>query len=694
MKVVIDIEANSLDKPTEVWVIVCKEVETGELHVFRHPTGDRSEAERFLRFSDKVTHWIGHNWLEYDWPVLNRLLGLEVRSVARSSTDTLILSRLVDYPRCTKYARSQIAKGREGSPADSGRPSGQLDGRPVRPDWEGALSGGEEEVLLSRGGHSIEAYGEQFGLPKQPFSDFTRYSKQMEDYCVRDVEICSRIYDLYKPVWSDPAWSASILLEHQFQLIVNDLHTNGFSFNSDKANKLLTKVNSELAVLDSEILNAFPARLRPVREIHPRTTRYGTLNKSDFRFVKSGDLSEYNGGPFTRCDWQVFNPSSHKQIIGVLNAAGWKPTDKTKTHLDAVRAIRNTSNSRRVQSEETLDISERLDYLKEYGWKVNENNLSTLPNDAPAGARLLARRILVESRRRTLTEWVALCRDDGRIHGRFYGIGAWTHRMAHQHPNTANIPTEAKLYGHEMRALWRSPKGRLLVGVDAEGIQLRIFAHYIDDPEFTEALVNGKKSDKSDPHSLNQRIIGDYCKTRQHAKRFIYAYLLGAGVGKLAEVLECSRPEAETALDRVLARYTGLDRLRSEVIPRDAKRGYFEGLDGRRVPIPGDTGGDRRHLCMSGYLQCGEAVVMKAATVRFYDSLKEEKALLVNLVHDEWQTESPSNSLEVAVRIAVLQTDALILSGRELGLKCPMAGSYWNDDRGDYTIGTNWSITH
>jgi len=35
------------------------------------------------------------------------------------------------------------------------------------------------------------------------------------------------------------------------------------------------------------------------------------------------------------------------------------------------------------------------------------------------------------------------------------------------------------------------PRNRLLVGVDAEGIQLRIFAHLIDDPEFTTIISQG-----------------------------------------------------------------------------------------------------------------------------------------------------------------------------------------------------------
>jgi DNA polymerase-1 len=278
--------------------------------------------------------------------------------------------------------------------------------------------------------------------------------------------------------------------------------------------------------------------------------------------------------------------------------------------------------------------------------------------------------------------------------------------MAHQKPNTANIPSELKedgspkLLGREMRSLWQAPRNRLLVGVDAEGIQLRIFAHYIDDPEFTKALVEGKKHDKTDPHSLNQRILGDICKSRQAAKRSIYALLLGAGMEKLSQVLECSKPEAQAALDRLLERYTGFATLKKEVIPLDAKRGFFIGLDGRKVPIPGKTESARGHLCMSGYLQNGETLVMRKAAIiwdnnpEIVEMRKEGHRILpVDLVHDEFQTETP-NDMKIAIRVAEIQAEAIKQAGIEFNLKCELAGSFYNDDHEDYTIGKTWYQTH
>ncbi len=651
MKCVIDIECNALHNPTKIWVIVCKDIENNKYHIFRNILDDKEEYESFVNFSREVTLWIGHNYLGFDGPILARLLSDNAYLQPDKALDTLIISKLVDYPRQ---------------------------------------------------GHGIESYGEEFHLPKGDFSDWTKYSLDMETYCIRDVDICHRIYNKYRNYINQPEHTKSIRLEHDFQLVCNVLHENGFAFNTKKATALLEKVQAELDVLDKDILEEHRPRLKLIREVLPRATKYGTISLSSIPKVLRANIHELSvDAPFSHCEWVSFNPSSHSQIIKVLNEAKWKPIDKTKTHIDTEREVNKLKHRRR---DKFLDIQYKecqikLSTLQKTGWKVNETNLETLPKSAPKSASLLAKRILLEARRRTLTEWLDLVTVHSRIHGKFYGIGAWTHRMAHQNPNTANIPNEfdtagkKKLYGKELRALWMAPKNRLLVGVDAEGIQLRIFAHYINDPEFTEALVNGRKEDKTDPHSLNQRILGDACKSRAAAKRFVYALLLGGGLNKLSEILGCENPETQEALDRLLQRYQGWAKLKEEVFPKDAKRGYFVGLDGRKVRIPGDTESNRRHLAMSGYLQNGEAVVMKSATLKWVKELPAYDARLVNFVHDEWQTECP-NDVSIALNIARMKANSLKEVGEELGLLCPLAGSYWNDDTKDYTIDTNWSKTH
>lgn len=653
MRVCLDIEANALENPTEIWCVVCKDIGTGDIHIFRNITSDDVERERFILFWKTVDLFIGHNVLDYDIPNVCSLIGVDFPDTD-AVVDTLIISKMVDY---------------------------------------------------SREGHSVEDYGLEFGLEKIDFTDFTKYSKELEEYCIRDVLITHKIYLKYLKYIQKTEHLHSIRLEHKFQKICNQLHNNGFYFNITKATTLLTKVTKELEELDKEILKEFPPRSKLIREFTPKLTKFGTINLTSVPKHLRDNIHEYEAGktyPVFR--EEAFNPSSHKQIVDILHEAGWSPTDRTVTYVKLERDYNKLKYSKNRDIEfdkKREELYNKLIQSERYSWKINENNLDTLPPSAPSPARTLAKRILLESRRRTLTEWLGLVHPDNRIRGRFYGIGAWTHRMAHQKPNTANIPNEfaidgsKKLLGKELRSLWCAPRNRLLVGVDAEGIQLRIFAHYIDDPEFTDALVKGKKDDKTDPHSLNQRILGSVCKSRAAAKRFIYALLLGAGLGKLAEILGASNRETEEALNRLLERYSGFAHLKQKVIPADARRGYFIGLDGRPVRIPGDTESYKRHLAMSGYLQNGEAVIMKKACIKWYEMLEDIKDLwkIVNFVHDEWQTECV-NDFQVALRIAKTQADSLRIVGEELGLKCPLAGSYWNDDHKDYTIGLNWSVTH
>lgn len=653
MRIVIDIEADALVNPKNIWVIVCKDIDTGVYSIFRQPTTDKLEKDRFLEYFNNVNQLIGHNLLGYDIPALSRLLSLDGDRAVSITTDTFICSKLIDY---------------------------------------------------SRKRHSIKDYGLEFNLYKGDHKDFSKYSIEMEEYCKRDVDICHLVYTKYTKYISDSRHSSSIHLEHNFSYyVVNSLHSNGFCFNKTKAISLLDKVVEELSILDKSILSSFLPKRKLIREILPRATKFGTISLANIPKKLRSQVDKMEiGKSFNYWEMIPFNPSSHRQIITVLNEAGWQPINKTDGHIKSEREYNQLRYMKRRTAEqeaEFLKLKHKLVRLETEGWKVDEENLDTLPVDAPASARTLAKRILLESRRRTLHEWINLVQDDGRIHGEFHGIGAWTHRMAHRKPNTANIPNEfdnegrKKLLGKEFRQLWKAPKNRLLVGVDAEGIQLRIFAHLIDDPEFTKALEEGKKEDKSDPHSLNQRILGSVCKTRQQAKRFIFALLLGGGIRKLAAILGCEQMEAEAALERLLDRYQGFAYLKGEVIPKDARRGWFTGLDGRSIAIPSDTVGGRRHLAMSGYLQSGEKIVMARATLEWHHLLPKYDAYLVDLVHDEWQVEVP-NDMKVALEVANMMADSLPKVGRDLKLKCKLAGSFYNDDHKDYTIGPNWYTTH
>lgn len=335
----------------------------------------------------------------------------------------------------------------------------------------------------------------------------------------------------------------------------------------------------------------------------------------------------------------------------------------------------------------------RGEKFSRYGWTCSEVNLSTLPEDAPEGARNLSEWLTLEGRRSSLVEWLGHVKDDGRIHGRFTHIGAWTGRMAHSAPNQANIPAafHGKVksavdavkdkYDGKMRALWCVEEGNWLVGTDAEGIQLRILAHLMKSDEYIHAIVSGKKEDETDIHNVNKRALGLPHVTRDMAKTFIYAFLLGAGPGKVAEILKVNLRTATEAMDNFTESIQGLSRLKKQAIPHIAEMGWFKGLDGRKVKVPSE------HKVLAGMLQNGEAVVMKHAALEWNRKarLKGIKFKLVTWPHDEWQTEVYGTK-EEAEFLGTIQRQAIVDTGVKLGILCPLAGST--------DIGRNWFETH
>jgi DNA polymerase-1 len=209
----------------------------------------------------------------------------------------------------------------------------------------------------------------------------------------------------------------------------------------------------------------------------------------------------------------------------------------------------------------------------------------------------------------------------------------------------------------------------------------------MNDERFTFAVTSGNKDDGTDPHTLNKIALGSACRSRADAKTFVYAWLLGAGIGKVSQILGCTGAEAKKAVEDFVTFYPGLVDLKGKVIPRDASRGYFEGFDGRYVSIVGEDQGSKEHFALAGYLQNGEVVVMKRAKCIWYPRLKAERIPfeLVNFVHDEWQTQVNAPR-DVAEYVASVQKDAIRQAGEDLNLRCPMSGS------GD--IGHTWKDTH
>lgn len=473
-------------------------------------------------------------------------------------------------------------------------------------------------------GHSLEAWGIRLGENKLPFKDFAEYSEEMKRYCKQDVKVTERVYKFLKRQLSCFS-EQSIRLEHSVQHIISEQIRNGFLLDVVIASEIYTEALQEANRIESAIVQYFP----PIT-----TERY----------------SEKTGKKL-KDDVEYFNLASPTQIVKRLDMLGWKPIVPTKTGKS---------------------------------WKICQENLETIPDMMPDGTPMpecvkdLKRWKILETRWKTAKDWLNRMDGDNRVHGQVIVPGTVTHRASHQNPNMANIPsitTErglSGLFAYECRASWTVPRGFKLCGTDASGIQLRVLAHYMNDAEYTKTLLEG------DIHTFNKNALGEFCKDRPTAKTFIYAWLLGAGQNKVAQILGCTVKQAGDAMDNFLRSIPALKELKRKA-GMAAQRGYLVGLDGRRIKI------ESEHKSLSVYLQGGETVIMRLANVYWYNKAKAEKIKFKQVVwvHDEWQTEVEETRADELGR---LQVQAIRDTGDFFKMNCPLDG--------EYKVGNNWAETH
>jgi len=653
MRIVIsDIETNGLHDSDKIWICGGKDLSTGKISRFDNCHEDpiaRREAIKWYESADLI---VGHNFVQFDAPMLNKLLKPGLID-PKKIIDTVIISRLVDY-------NISIPKGAQ------------------KP-------------------HSLKAWGIRLNKHKGDFNDFSRYSLEMVDYWYQDIEVTESLFSHFHDiVWSSD-WRKSLRTEHDIQIELVRTKYYGFYFDKTKAEFLLTSVQTKMNKLEEQFQVDFPPKLTEINRIKYRLKKDGTEMATVIKAKEKYALTTVEGDDLVCSNWIEFNPGSSKDRIDVLWAAGWKPIDKTKTAIEFSRTKVGDPWKKSIVSMDQDFYNKKKAHLDKYGYTVSEENLSTLPETAPTGAKALAQWLTLEGRRSSLEEWLGQCGNDLRIHGQINNIGAWTGRCAHKDPNTANIsspfhgePKSAvdevkKQFDVHLRSCWTVPSGSWLVGTDADGIQLRVLADYLwrhfDADQYAQAIMKGKKEDETDIHNLNKKALAVPNGTRDMAKTFIYAWLLGAGVAKTSQILKVNMKEAQDARTRFEMSIDGLYNLKNNYVRQVAENGWFKGYDGRKVKVPS------QHKTLAGILQNGEACLMKHSLLKWHSKAKQEgiNFKMVGFIHDEYQVEVIGTE-EEARKLGQIQADCMLETGQDLGFKIPTPGSY--------DIGKNWSDTH
>lgn len=168
---------------------------------------------------------------------------------------------------------------------------------------------------------------------------------------------------------------------------------------------------------------------------------------------------------------------------------------------------------------------------------------------------------------------------DHRIHTSFLQTGTATGRLSSKNPNLQNIPTRTEL-GRRIRQGFVAAEGYTFVGLDYSQIELRLLAHFSEDP----TLVAAFNDDKDIHHETAARIFGEEeaAAKRSLAKSVNFGLLYGMGSRKLSETVGIPVTEAKQVIENYFATFASVKHY-FETIKNSAKeKGYIETLLGRR----------------------------------------------------------------------------------------------------------------
>ena len=492
----------------------------------------------------------------------------------------------------------------------------------------------EDTLVMSRlfnpireNGHSLKTWGYRVNFFKQEQpEDFEVFTPEMLEYCCHDVRLNELVY--HRLLQEQQGFSEeSVDLEHRVARVMIDQENNGFKFDEKQATLLLAELKTRMNEVTDEVQKTFKPRMVDIKRVIPKLKKDGELSKSGLRADEyERCISTGNYEPFMRQELQEFNLGSRKQIGEYLIEFGWKPERFTPTGQPI----------------------------------VDEGTLS----------KIIADFLLYQKRIAQVQSWLDAIENDGRVHGSVIPNGTITGRMSHNHPNVAQVPSISSPYGKECRACWTVDEGNVLLGVDASGLELRMLAHYMNDKEYVNEVVNG------DIHTTNQKLAG--LKSRDQAKTFIYALVYGAGDEKIGKISGGTRKHGSQLRKRFFDNLPTLKKLKDRV-QQASRRGYLKGLDGRKIYVRSE------HAALNTLLQGGGAIVMKKGLVLLEDFLKLNSISykFVANIHDEWQIEVPE---EVAHFVGEHAVESLIKAGQHFDMRCPLDG--------EYKIGGDWSETH
>lgn len=295
-----------------------------------------------------------------------------------------------------------------------------------------------------------------------------------------------------------------------------------------------------------------------------------------------------------------------------------------------------------------MDLPKPLKYGKGKVISTAQDVLEDLAAEYPVVRDVLEHRQLSKLKGTYLDALPSLADANQRIHTTFNQVGTATGRLSSTNPNLQNIPIRTAV-GREIRAafiagLGPNGKSNFLMSADYSQIELRLMAHFSQDPLLLDAYRTGKDIHtltaaevfEEDPSTMSK-------ETRARAKAVNFGIVYGISPFGLAAQLSIDQKTAREYIDRYFDRYKGvagfIERTLDQVRRAQSVRTAF----GRVRPIPDihsrnpNQRGFAERTAVNTPLQGTAADLIKLAMIRIDAEISRRKlkSVMTLQVHDE-----------------------------------------------------------
>ncbi len=275
--------------------------------------------------------------------------------------------------------------------------------------------------------------------------------------------------------------------------------------------------------------------------------------------------------------------------------------------------------------------------------------------------------------------------ETGLIHTSLNQTVTATGRLSSSEPNLQNIPIKTEL-GREIRkAFIPRAKERKILSADYSQIELRLLAHFSEDP----ALVKAFRHD-GDVHRFTASLLYSVAEKdvtramRNLAKTINFSIIYGKTPYGLSRDLQIPMQEADDFIKSYFGRYPGVKDYLESQKEKAKKQGFLTTILGRRAYFPDITSSNgtlrqfAERAAINAPLQGSAADLVKLAMIAIQKALteKELSALMILQVHDELVFDVPAKELSEVEKLVSEKME------KALELKVPL--------KVDLTAGDSW----